>query len=283
MRWPFARTRDGSGSARERSDWIDDAGWHAVLASQPFVARLDDVARDRLRRLCGGFVASKAFSGANGFVIGDAIVARIATQACLPVLELGLSAYPSFEEVIVYPSDFVVDREVVDADGVVHAWSEAVAGEAWDRGPVVLSWDAADRPTEAARRSPAFNVVIHEFVHKLDMGNGDVDGVPGFTRRSHPDLDPEHWRAVLARSLDDFDQRLQAVERSIPRHVDPESARADRYYAALPLDAYAANDEGEFFSVSSETFFVAPEALAEAYPDWYALLAAYYRQDPSRA
>ncbi len=50
----------------------------------------------------------------------------------------------------------------------------------------------------------------------------------------------------------------------------------------MPIDAYAATDEGEFFSVSSEAFFVAPERLAAAYPDWYRLLASYYRQDPLR-
>ena len=58
--------------------------------------------------------------------------------------------------------------------------------------------------------------------------------------------------------------------------------RAERYYARLPLDPYAATDEVEFFSVSSEAFFVDARPLADTYPDWYALLAAYYRQDPIR-
>ncbi len=204
-------------------------------------------------------------------------------QACLPVLELGLDAYPAFDEIVVHPGDFVIEREVVDDDGVVHAWSEAAAGESWRDGPVVLSWDAA-RTASAKRPMPsAFNVVIHEFVHKLDMTNGSVDGMPAFSRRLHAGLSPARWRTVLDAAFDDFNARLDAVERAIPRHVDPDSARADRYYAALPLDAYAATDEGEFFSVSGEAFFVAPEPLAAAYPDWYALLRTYYRQDPLAA
>ena len=112
------------------------------------------------------------------------------------------------------------------------------------------------------------------------MTNGAVDGVPAFSRRLHPSLDDARWRDVLAASLDDFAARVDAAEAAIPSHVDPESARADRYYAALPVDAYAATDEAEFFSVTSEAFFVTPERLALAYPDWYALLASYYRQDP---
>ena len=281
MRWPFGRA---GGTEVDRSDWVDDVGWKALVDSQPFLDRLTDDGRRRLRALCGTFVASKAVSGAGGLVVSHEMVGRIATQACLPILELGPHAYPTFDEIVVYPNDFVVDREVVDADGVVHAWSEPVAGEAWENGPVVLAWDAAVRPGKAGRPSPlAFNVVIHEFAHKLDMTNGAVDGIPAFSRALHPTLDATRWSDVLHASLDDLEARLDAVERAIPRHIDPESARADRYYAELPVDAYAATDEAEFFSVTSEAFFVTPERLRDAYPDWYALLAAYYRQDPLRS
>ena len=278
MRWVPGRDRHATA---DRADWIGDDAWQALVRSQPFLDRLDDEARQRLRDVCGRFLATKAVNGAGGLVVTADMVGRIATQACLPVLELGADAYPRFDEIVVYPNDFVVERRIVDGDGVVHDWREAVAGEAWDDGPVVLAWDATARVAKADRPSAfAFNVVIHEFAHKLDMTNGAVDGMPAFSRRWHPDLDPGRWLDVLQASFDDFVERLDAVERSIPRHVDPESARADRYYDALPIDAYAATDEGEFFSVSSEAFFVAPARLVEAYPDWYALLGAFYRQDP---
>ena len=281
MRWPFARARTVD---VDRSDWIDDDAWSALIGSQRYLDRLDADARRRLRGLCGAFVASKAINGAAGLVVDETMVGRIVVQACLPILELGANAYPLFEEIVVYPDDFVVDREIVDENGVVHAWREAIAGESWEDGPIVLAWDAAERGAKVARPTPfVFNVVIHEFAHKLDMGNGAVDGMPAFSRTLHPGLDPRHWQDVLTTSLDDFAQRVNAADASIPRHVDPESARADRFYAVLPLDAYAATDEGEFFSVTSEAFFVAPERLAAAYPDWYALLAAYYRQDPMAA
>jgi hypothetical protein len=280
MRWLFSRA---AAADVDRSDWIADTAWQALVADEDCLARLDDDAFRRLRRLCGDFVAAKAINGAGGLVVTDAMIGRIATQACLPILELGLGAYPSFEEIVVYPADFVVDREIVDDDGVVHAWSEPVAGESWEDGPVVLAWDATVRTAKDHRPSPfAFNVVIHEFAHKLDMTNGAVDGMPAFSRTLHRGLDPATWLDVLHASFDDFTVKLDAVERSIPRHVDPDSARADRFYAALPIDAYAATDEGEFFSVSSEAFFVTPQSLKKAYPDWYALLVRYYRQDPLR-
>lgn len=270
----------------DRSRWITDAGWEQLLGRHRFLHRLDGDRGDRLRGLCGDFLASKSINAAADLALNDEMIASIAVQACLPILELGIDAYPAFEEIIVYPSEFIVDRETVDESGVVHAWSGAIAGEAWEGGPVVLAWDAvsdgsADCREDCARRpSPvAYNVVIHEFAHKLDMTNGAVDGMPAFLRPLHK-LDATRWRAVLEASFDDFAARVDAVESSIPRRVDPESARADRYFAALPFDAYAATDEGEFFSVTSEAFFVTPARLADAYPDWYALLASYYRQDP---
>jgi hypothetical protein len=66
----------------------------------------------------------------------------------------------------------------------------------------------------------------------------------------------------------------------LPPHIDPESEQADPYYAKLPLDPYAVHDEGEFFAVSSEAFFVDPARLYAAFPDWYRQLALFFRQDP---
>ncbi len=270
-------------SAAPERDWIDAADWAALVERHAFLQRLDPDAASRLRSLCGAFLATKAVNAAGGLALDDSMVASIAVQACLPILELGLEAYPRFEEIIVYPGDFVVEREIVDDDGIVHEWTENIVGESWEGGPIVLAWDAAsgERGGKAARPSPfAFNVVIHEFAHKLDMGNGAVDGTPAFVRALHGSLDATTWRTVLDASLDDFTARVEAAEDAIPRHIDPESARADRYFADLPFDAYAATDEAEFFSVTSETFFVMPARLHEAYPGWYAMLERYYRQRP---
>ena len=287
MRWlgrlTVGRPRVRDASQLDHAHWITDEAWAALLARHAFLDRLSPDARARLRNLCGAFLAGKSVNAAGGLALTDAMIASIAVQACLPVLELGLAAYPAFSEVIVYPGDFIVEREIVDEDGVVHAWTEAIAGESWDGGPIVLAWDAAsgERQGKAKRPAPTpFNVVIHEFAHKLDMRNGAVDGVPRFDRNVHPNLSERAWRDVLHASFDDFVARVDAAEASIPRHIDPESARADRHYATLPLDAYAATDEGEFFSVATETFFIAPQRLFDAYPQLYRLFTEYFRQDP---
>ena len=44
---------------------------------------------------------------------------------------------------IVYPGEFVVSREEMDEDGVLHQVREQISGEAWAGGTVVLSWQDA--------------------------------------------------------------------------------------------------------------------------------------------
>ena len=47
-----------------------------------------------------------------------------------------------WKSVIVYPGDFLVRHQHTDEAGVVHELERELSGEAWDNGPVVLSWDA---------------------------------------------------------------------------------------------------------------------------------------------
>jgi len=257
---------------------LPDDLWEAAVTSLPFVARISAEDQVRLRKLTGQLLATKEMAGAAGLELSAEIQLNIAVQACLPVLNLGLDWYRGWTSIVVYPGEFLVPRSLTDDDGVVHEYTEPIAGEAWDGGPLLLSWE----DTQAAGTSDgeAYSVVIHEFAHKIDLLNGDADGVPPFSAALHPGLDARLWRDTLADAYARFVAELEIIERELPRDIDPESSAADPYYSHLPLDAYAAQDEGEFFAVSSEAFFVEPVRLERAFPHWYALLAAFFRQDP---
>ncbi|MGE5714064.1 MAG: zinc-dependent peptidase [Betaproteobacteria bacterium] len=260
---------------------VPDDLWEAAVASLPFVARVSAEDRARLRVLTGQLLAAKQMAGAGGLELTAEIQLNIAVQACLPVLNLGLDWYRGWTSIVVYPGEFLVPRSLTDDDGVVHEYTEPIAGEAWDGGPLLLSWE--DTRAAGTSAGDAYSVVIHEFAHKIDLLNGDADGVPPFSPTLHPGLDARLWRNTLADAYARFVAELEIIESELPRHVDPESSAADPYYAHLPLDAYAAQDEGEFFAVSSEAFFVEPARLERAFPQWYALLAAFFRQDPRAA
>ena len=225
---------------------IDDALWQRATGALRFLPRTP-----KLRELALLFLAEKQLIGAHGLDVTDAMRVSIAAQACLPVLELGLDWYAGFTGIVVYPGDFRVRRTEVDEDGVVHEWDDELAGEAMPGGPVVLSWDAAAHDLQ-------MNVVIHEFVHKLDMLSGAADGVPPL----HAGMSRKAWLKALEDAYQGF---CDAVERGQDTWLDP----------------YAAEHPSEFFAVISEAFFTEPAETRRRYPDLFDQLKLFYRQDPA--
>ena len=249
MGW-FARWRRGR--AAQRSP-VTAAEWSALIRRFSFLQALDDTEQARLRDLIAAFLDEKSLQGAGGLVMTRDIQLVIAAQACLLVLNLDLDYYRDWVEVIVYPDEFIVDHEVIDEDGVVHHVRAPLSGEAWEQGPVILSWlDAA-----AADGGDGYNVVMHEFAHKIDMLNGAADGFPPL----HAGMDRALWTQTFSEAYADFERRLDAREETL-------------------IDEYAAEDPAEFFAVLSELFFERPEAIQEVYPMVYDQLVGFYRQDP---
>jgi len=253
---------------------IDPALWANAVARHRFLVGLSTEDEEGLRRRVAWLLASKGFSGAHDMPVSDEMRLSIAIQAALPILNLDPAVYEGWTEIIVYPGGFLIPRTEVDESGVVHEYVEEAAGEAWEGGPVILSWEDC-----GPELNPDINVVIHEFAHKLDLYQGDADGMPWLGRHG-PQLTRRMWQRVLDTTYDHFCTVLRRVEAAIPADVDPESEDAEPWYRVLALDPYAATDPAEFFAVSAEAFFVNPAPLAGAYPDWYALLVQYFRQEP---
>lgn len=232
---------------------VSETEWESVEARLPFLNRLDTAQRARLREMARQFLAEKQMSGARGLALQPEIQLSIALQACLPVLELGLEWYRGWIGIIVYPGDFVIPRLETDELGIVHEFDDAVLGEAWQGGPVLLSW--------FEQNPDGINVVIHEFAHKLDMRDGCADGLPPL----HQDMSRLAWLNAFEAAFEDFSRR---VENSATRGED------------LALDPYAAAAPAEFFAVMSEAFFETPSLLMAEYPEVFEQLRLFYRQDP---
>ena len=231
---------------------VSEMDWRNALAL-PLFDRLDEDERGRLRVLAERLIKEKTFSAAAGAEIDGAACATIAVQAALPVLNLDIKRYGRWQEIIVYPAGFVPEREEVDEIGVVHHVRHPMSGEAWEGGPLVLSL----QDVAWSGLCDGYNVVIHEFAHKLDMANGAANGLP----RLHSDMRAEEWAAAFAPALEDFCRRVGAGEETA-------------------LDPYAAESPAEFFAVLTEYFFELPEVLHQSYPAVYELMQRYYRQDP---
>jgi Mlc titration factor MtfA (ptsG expression regulator) len=242
---------------------IPQALWQRTLTDHHFLQRLNADELVRLRALCQQFLASKEFHAVPPLELTDDIALAIAVQACLPVLNLpgGVANYSGWVGIVLHAGEVVASREWMDDDGVVHTFDEPLTGEALEGGPVTLSWHdvrlAASSYASAAHDADAsYNVVIHEFTHKLDMLNGEVDGMPPLATRAARD----EWQAVLH---DEYTRFCTAVDLGVDTYLDP----------------YAAEHESEFFAVASEAFFVDGAQFKAVHPAMYELLRSYFQQD----
>lgn len=229
---------------------IAEPDWRAVMAQSATIRHLNASDQARLRMLATLFLHDKSLEPVQGFQMDPGMRSWLAVQACLPILKLGLHWYREWHSIVVYPDTFVPEREYVDEAGVVHRRHTPMHGEAWERGPVILAWNAV------AHAGGPHNVVIHEMAHKLDMLNGEANGFPplhGMDRRA--------WVRVLGSAFRQLEQRVQ-------EGYPP------------PLDPYGLENPGEFFAVASETFFEAPRRLRSFSPDLYQQLSLFYRQRP---
>jgi len=234
---------------------VPESLWAGVEATLPFLDFLSNEERAQLRGLAREFLAHKQFHGASGLELTDRMLLSIALQACLPILHIGLDAYRGWVGVVVYPGGFIIPRSQADEAGVVHEYDDEVLGEAWAHGPVLIGWDIDETGDEAA---DGLNVVIHEFVHKLDMLNGEADGLPPLPAG----MSRTEWARVFTEAYDQF---CELVDSGLPTVLDP----------------YAAEHPAEFFAVASETFFEAPHRLQTAFPEVYGQLSRFYRMDPA--
>ncbi|HEY6986541.1 MAG TPA: M90 family metallopeptidase [Rhodanobacteraceae bacterium] len=231
---------------------ITDSDWTRLLARSRLFDALDADERTRLRELAARFLAKKTFSAAGGHELTAEQRLAIAALACLPVLHLGFDWLAGWREVIVYPGEFRVKREHHDEhSGVVTEGEDELIGEAWEHGPIILSW--ADVAADLDRPFDGFNVVAHEIAHKLDMLDGAMNGVPRLPR----DIARREWIEALQSA---YDALVRAVDRGRETFIDP----------------YATESADEYFAVVSELHFSDRRGLARAAPDVAALLARFY-------
>lgn len=233
---------------------LDPALFAQVVARLPWAAALDDARRARLSQLAAWFLRHRTITPVGGLALDDADRALLAALCSLAAIELGIGAFRGWSELIVYPDAFRVNRSHVDAAGVLHEGEDELIGEAWQSGPLILSW--ADVLADCESPRDGFCVAVHEMAHKIDALDGEMDGTPPL---------PSDWHVDWAR---DFQAAFDAL-----------NARLGRGRRA-PIDEYAAEAPDEFFAVASEYHFSAPDVLRRAYPEVASHLARLYGPSP---
>ena len=234
--------------------------WRRILRRRvPIVQRLPVDLQLQLKKHIQVFIAEKVFIGCGGLKVTEDMRVVVAAQACLLLLNRPAYYFRNVRQILLYPQAFVVSRSSTDFAGVQQDHRQALAGESWTQGQVILSWQ--DTLEGAATADDGRNVVIHEFAHQLDQENGNATGAP-LPNLGDRRYDAKRWQAAMAQGFAHLQHEAQNGTPGLLNH-------------------YGAQDPAEFFAVVSEAFFEQGAALADHYPAVYAELQAYYKVNPA--
>ena len=212
--------------------------------------------RDKLLRWVPEFCEQKYWEGCQGLELTDEMKLLIAGHAGLLVLGWDeLFYFPAVRSVLVYPGHFVAPQRTNLGSGLHIESQTTLEGQAWHRGPVIISWVDVIEPN----RGTPHNLVVHEFSHQLDMLNGgNADGMPPL-----PTANERLWKTVNRQAMEQLQRMCESREYSV-------------------LDCYGCESPAEFFAVSSEAFFEAPHELSASFPELFEQLTLFYRSAPRR-
>ncbi|MGS0728724.1 M90 family metallopeptidase, partial [Shewanella sp. 0m-11] len=219
--------------------------WREILKRRtPFFRVLPTDLQLQLKKHIQVFIAEKHFVGCDGLKINDDIRVTVAAQACLLLLNRKTDFYPRLKEILIYPSAFIVENQQQHGAGVVSAQKRVLAGESWQHGRVVLSWQTTKH--DAAVPDDGSNVVFHEFAHQLDQEDGRANGAPVLKNIA----DYASWSKVL----------MQEYQTLVDASVHGELSLFSYYGATNPA---------EFFAVVTEVFFEQPHEFINQHPALY--------------
>jgi Mlc titration factor MtfA (ptsG expression regulator) len=201
------------------------------------------------------FMAEKTWEGTVGFELYDEVKVVVSALACLLILGIKDANYfPNVDTIIVYPGAYNASGKRYREGGIVDESKEGRLGEAYDNGPVIISW--GDTLDGAENHQDANNVVLHEFAHKLDFRNGSADGVPVL----HTQEECDKWAEVMSSEYAELVYDTQHNRHTLLRE-------------------YGATNPAEFFAVATEAFFEKSERMKREHPKLYDVMLMFYGID----
>ncbi len=232
--------------------WLEEGVWQ--------YRHLSTAHRERVQRVVAHLAARKHWSGGSGFEVTPRM--RVVVSGVAALLTVGFDEpyfFPKLRSIILYPAGYRQPNPDDDI-GLLGAGDplgfDSRWGEAWQSGPVILSWRNAER--QARVRGSGDNLVIHEMAHHIDGLDGDMDGVPHFgdtrLRREWLEVADAEYHRLLGQSW--------------------------RQEVTL-LNHYGASNQAEFLAVATECFFERPHEMRARHAELYTLLTRFFHQDPT--
>ncbi|MDG2382548.1 MAG: zinc-dependent peptidase [Pirellulaceae bacterium] len=233
------------------------AEWNSVLRQNvKQFGLLTDQEQNQVRDDLAVLVAEKNWEGCGGLTISDEIKVTVSALIAILVLGMGDEYFDAVLSILVYPDAYVAPGAHAVEGGLIVEGGSAREGEAWYRGPVILSWSDVLRSGQG--NSWGHNLVFHEFAHQLDMLNGRVaDGIPPLESAR----ETTRWERLIQQTYQQLCQNCAEGQSTV-------------------FDCYGTTNIAEFFAVATEAFFEKPQQFQRHHPELYSIFRNYYQQDP---
>lgn len=217
--------------------------WESILKSDVFYYNnLDEQERERYKREVKIFIGEKKITGI-GTSVDDRCRLLVASSAIIPVFGHRDWEYQGVDEILVYPTGF-------DDNFRFNSRSDQIGSAGTDSFAVIITKTDLYLGFQQNRRFE--HVGIHEFAHKIDGQDGEMDGIPELLMDEKTKIE---WLNIM--------------------NIETGRIRRGR----SDLDSYALEDRSEFFAVVSEYFFKTPDKLKLRHPELYDILKKIFKQD----
>jgi MtfA peptidase len=191
------------------------------------------------------FLETTAVVG-EGVEVSDEDKLLVAASAIIPVWSFLDWHYFNLHTVILVPTAFNHQHQHGQADSSILG----MVGTGPLSGKMVLSRQALHHGFSNDKDKR--NTAIHEFVHLIDMADGDCDGFP---ERLKEFAFSVPWLELMHEKIGEIEKKKSNI------------------------NAYGATNKQEFFAVASEYFFEQGEMLKKKHPRVYQGLSDFYQQD----
>lgn len=223
------------------------ADWSLFLQkSVSFYQRLSDKDKVCFEQRCLLFWQTTKIESSQDVEVTDEDRLLVAASAIIPVWSFTHWHYFNIKTVILLPGRFNDKYQYGMPDSVI----SGMVGTGAMIGKMALS--KPDLHHGFSNDADKHNVGIHEFVHLVDMADGQTDGFP---------------------------ERVTKYEYCAPWFEFVHHKINEMENSSSNINDYATTNSAEFFAVSSEYFFERPKMLKKKHPKLYEYLSQFYQQN----
>ena len=222
--------------------------WHDQLKSHVhYYRKLSEEDQKRFQSRMMLFLSEVNIEGVE-LEVEDLDKIQIAASAVIPVFGFAEWHYNNLDYVLLYPEYFGADYEYIKDKSKTRIAGMVGTGHMSNR--MILSRHSLR--LGFSTQKDRYNTAIHEFVHLIDMLDGEADGIPNIIM--------EHQYTIPW--LDLIHQKIEEI-----------------YQGKSDIRPYGATNQAEFLSVASEYFFERPKMLKETHPELYRMLSKAFKQN----